>query len=161
MVKTEKTQEELRAEWRAMYARQYPPGFKRRRNAEQKAKQKRSQKRYGAQQHVIHMRRVRRLAARFLVGKNPAAQELFGCTPAELRAHLDATLCSGALQWHLCYHRHPREFDLDCLEDRKACFHYTNLYARKVCITTAPFPPPSRRAPSQAGSSHAVLETPV
>ena len=159
-----KTQEEKRAEWRARYARQYPPGFKRRRNAEQTAKQLASQNRYRKQPHVVWMRRIQLSVRNFLRGQSGSSEAaaLVGCTRDELRAHLDATLSrQDVLQWHLCYHRHPREFNLDCLEDRQACFHHSNMYARAVRLRTAAFPPPSQQAPSPASSSHAAPSVPV
>lgn len=159
-----KTVEEKRAEWRAMYARQYPEGFKRRRNAEQTRKQAASQARYRKRPHVICMRRLQVSVRNYLrgSGNSDEAASLVGCSPDKLRAHLDATLQGqDVLQWHLSYHRHPREFNLENLDDRKVCFHYTNMYARPVRLRTTAFQPPSLPVPLRASSSRAVLETEV
>lgn len=156
-----KTQEEKRAQWREMYARQYPPGFKRRRNAEQTAKQLIAQRRYQQQEGIIQMRKLQRQVRHYLKGGQPRDANIgrmVGCTPQELQAHLDATM-SGAnvLKWNLTYRRHPREFDLDREEDRAACFHFSNMYARPVRLHHASsFQCPSRLAPPPEDSSHAV-----
>ena len=159
-----KDQEQKRAEWRAIYARQYPVGFKRRRNAEQTAKQLIAQRRYMNSPGIYQRRKLQRCVRQYLEGRSTHVASMVGCTPQELRAHLEATM-SGAqvIQWHLSYIRHPREFNLDREEDRKICFHYSNMYARPVRLVSMPGSSqcPSQQAPSQVGSSRAVLSAQV
>ena len=159
-----KDQEQKRAEWRAIYARQYPVGFKRRRNAEQTERQLIAQRRYMKKEGIYQRRRLQRHVRQYLEGKSPHVASMVGCTPQEFQAHLEATM-SGAqvLKWHLSYRRHPREFNLDREADRMACFHYSNMYARPVRLVSMPGSSqyPSQQAPSQVGSSRAVLSAQV
>jgi len=149
--------DERRRKWRETYKKQYPTGFKRRRDAAQTGMQRAAQRRYEGRAGIGTMRRLQRQVRQYLVGKGKAAAAMVGCTSAQLREHLEQTL-QGAevLQWHLSYHRHPREFNLDREVDRNACFHYTNMYARPVRLSstvssTVSFPLPSQPAPSPAG----------
>jgi hypothetical protein len=58
--------------------------------------------------------------------------ELLGCTPDQLRAHLEAQFQPGmswgnADQWHIDHIRPCASFDLTDPAQQRACFHYTNL----------------------------------
>ena len=150
-------QETQRRLWREKYARMYPPGFKRRRNAEQTALQRASQRRYQSQSRVLLVRRLQRQVREYLAGTSKIAANMVGCTQAQLKEHLEATLTGApVLQWCLAYHKHPREFNLNQEEDQRACFHYSNMYARPIRVEGT-FRSPSQQAQSQAASSHAVL----
>ena len=154
-------QEEQRRIWREKYARMYPPGFKRRRNAEQTALQRASQRRYQRKEGVYQTRKLQRLVREYLSGRSKTAASMVGCTQAELKAHLDATIKgANALQWHLSYRRHPREFNLDREEDRCACFHFSNMYAKPIRVVGS-FQCPSQPVQLPEGSSREVLSRQV
>ena len=131
-------QEEQRRLWREKYARMYPPGFKRRRNAAQTALQRAAQRRYQKKEHVLLTRRLQRQVREYLAGTNKLAADMVGCSHGQLKSHLEASLgAAPVLQWHLAYHRHPREFNLNEREDQCACFHYSNLYAKPIHVEGA------------------------
>ena len=155
-------QEQQRAKWRAAYARKFPEGFKRRRNAAQRAKQRASQNKYNNQPGIIHTRRLQSTVREYLAGYTESAQAMVGCSVTDLRKHLDASL-GGApvMQWRLAYIRHPREFNLDNKDEQAICFHYTNMYARPLRLKPDSSLCPFRPAPSQAGSSRAGLSEQV
>ena len=69
-------QEEQRRLWREKYARMYPAGFKRRRNAAQTALQRAAQRRYQKKEHVLLTRRLQRQVREYLVPSTltPVAQ---------------------------------------------------------------------------------------
>lgn len=134
--------EEQRRRGREAYAKAYPPGFKRRRNAEQTKRQRAAQRRYQNQAKVVNARRLQRQVREYLAGTGKAAAAMIGCSQEQLKAHLESTI-GGAPNWKLAYHRHPRQFD----DDRGECHHYTNLYA-------IPIPQPgSFQCPSQPAQS--------
>ena len=142
-----------RARWRADYAQKFPEGFKRRRNAEQRAKQRAAQKKYNTRPAVRYSRMVRE----YLAGKGPKqARDIVGCSPQDLRRHLDASL-QGApvLKWALAYVRHPRHFNLEVDSDVAICFHYRNMYARPIRLKPDSSLSPCQPAPSPADSSRA------
>ena len=151
--------EELRRErWRASYARRYPAGFKRRRNAEQTARQRAAQRTYREKTNVGIMRKMHSQVRQYLEGKcrAPHIADIVGCTPEQLEAHLRAT-AEPSPKWHLSYRKPPREFELEREQDTRDCFHFSNLYAKSVhfnCAGASLFP--SQLAPSQANQSHAV-----
>ena len=145
--------EEQRRRGREAYARAYPPGFKRRRNAEQTKLQRAAQRRYQNQAKVVNARRLQRQVREYLAGTSKAAATMIGCSQEQLKAHLESTLAGAkVIEWKLGYHRHPREFD----DDRGACHHYTNLYAIPI-PQSGSFQCPLQQARSPTDSSHAVL----
>lgn len=149
-------QEEKRAQWRESYARRFPPGFPRRRNAEQTRKQLAAQQVYESRQPVMRIRRLQKVVRRLLKGPFKAGEQLVGCTHEQLVAHFNFP---G--QFCVAYLRHPREFNLDNMTERHAAFHYTNLYARPKSITAnsthaKSFQCPLQQAQSLAVSSHAA-----
>lgn len=142
------TPEERRLRWRQEYARQYPAGFKRRRNAKQHEKQAASKLFYKRQPHAKHMRIVRRQVIQYLQGKRDTFANVVGCSREHLKDHLNAFLVGQtALRWKLAYCRHPRTFDLTRFEDYRACFHWSNMYAEEIKISVPAFPRPSPLAP--------------
>jgi len=144
-------QDDKRARWREEYARKYPVGFPRRRNAEQTKKQLAAQCRYQQQEPIALTRKLQKQARTLLHGPSKPAEALVGCTHDQLCAHLDAP--EG--KWNLLYYTHPREYNLKDPVQQKACFNYRNMYARPT-ITPGTFQCPLRQAPSPEGSSRAV-----
>ena len=124
------TVEEQRRIGRASYARSYPLGLKRRRNAAQTALQRIAQRRYQLQPEVVNSRRLQRQVRHYISGKGKAGAAMIGCSQEDLKAHLDSTL-NGALvlQWKLAYRRPPSSF-VPC----EAGYHYTNIYAKPVAL---------------------------
>ena len=58
--------------------------------------------------------------------------ELIGCTPSELRLHLERQLLPGMTwqnhgQWHIDHIIPCAQFDLTDPEARRRCFHFSNL----------------------------------
>ena len=145
-------QEEQRRIWREMYAITYPPGFKRRRNAEQTRLQRVAQRRYQVQATVTNKRRLQRQVRDYLAGKGKAAANIVGCSQAQFKAHLERTLGGAVcLQWKVAYHRPPKEFDLTSAADQAVCFHYANMYATPVDAQASSLCP-SQLARSPTGS---------
>ena len=148
MMARDETPEERRLRWRQEYARQYPAGFKRRRNAEQHEKQAAAKRYHKRQAHVKQMRVVRQHVLQYLQGKRDSFASVVGCTREHLNDHLSACLSGQeTLQWKLAYRRHPRTFDLSRREDYLACFHWSNMYAESIKISVPAFPRPSPLAP--------------
>jgi len=63
-----------------------------------------------------------------------AAQEILGCSLSELRVHLERQFRPGMTWarygfygWHIDHIRPIAKFDLADLEQRRECFHYSNL----------------------------------
>ena len=128
--------DERRAYERAKYARNYPEGFKRRRNTEQTRAQRVAQRRYDRIRGGTRMRRLQAQVRNFLSGTSNAARELVGCTREELIVYLQPP--PNVLKWHLSYKVHPREFDLETQAEE--CFHYTNLMAKPVKLAPSQSP---------------------
>ena len=70
------------------------------------------------------------------IKKTESAMELLGCTVEVLREHLESTFKPGMTWenhsfegWHIDHIKAIANFDLEDLEQRKKCFHYTNLQA--------------------------------
>tara|TARA_B100000900_G_scaffold409732_2_gene426192 strand:+ start:543 stop:1022 length:480 start_codon:yes stop_codon:yes gene_type:complete len=64
--------------------------------------------------------------------KSASTMSLVGCSPAELRAHLESKFTGGMSwsnqgKWHVDHIRPCASFDLTDPDQQKACFHYTNL----------------------------------
>ena len=58
--------------------------------------------------------------------------EYVGCSPAFLREHLERLFSDGMTwenqgEWHVDHIRPCASFDLSTEEEKKRCFHYTNL----------------------------------
>jgi hypothetical protein len=58
--------------------------------------------------------------------------ELIGCSPFELRAHIESLFVAGMSwenrsEWHIDHKRPCSSFDMTKPEDVAACFHYSNL----------------------------------
>jgi hypothetical protein len=132
-----KTLEETRQQQRQQYHNLYPPGFKRRRNAEQTALQRAAQRNYDRRRGKAPARVLQKKVRNFLNGTCEQGAELVGCTREELQQHLEQGLAGNVFEWKLSYIKHPREFDLTDDEQCKLCFHYTNLRAlpTKSCAT--------------------------
>lgn len=129
--------ESRRRKWREQYSRSFPDGFKRRRNAEQTAKQRAAQRAYDQRRLNSPLRKLQISVRRFLSGKSDTAQDLIGCSREELLAHLESTLPPHVATWKLGYVTPPREFDLTKNDERKQCFHYSNLKAQATRLNHA------------------------
>jgi hypothetical protein len=73
-----------------------------------------------------------RALRRNFVKKSKRTFELIGCTPTELKAHLESKFLPGMTwenrrSWHVDHIRPISSFDLTKLEEQAVCFHYTNL----------------------------------
>ena len=144
---------------RVAYAKRYPPGFKRRRNAEQRKKQIIAQRRYRNQPHVLRATRYVRQVKQLLEGRSaPLVARYVGCSGKALHAYLQSTTTATA--WRLAFHVSAQSFDLTDEAERKRCFHYTNMYARPLTDTGAS-QSPLPQAPWQANSLHAELSAQV
>ena len=141
-----------RRKWREQYSRSFPAGFKRRRNAEQTAKQRAAQRAYDQRRFNSPLRKLQIRVRKFISGESDAAQDLIGCSRRDLLTHLESTLPPHVAKWKLSYVKLPREFDLTKEEDRKQCFHYSNLKAQPTMFNhaAATSQPPSTPAPLQA-----------
>ena len=76
----------------------------------------------------------RRRLARYVQKKTSNTVELLGCSPIELRLHLESLWMQGmswdnyGLEgWHIDHKLPITSFNLSCPEQVKKCFHYTNL----------------------------------
>jgi hypothetical protein len=68
------------------------------------------------------------------IAKSAPTMVLVGCTPDQLRAHLEAQFEPGMSWenyglrgWHIDHIRPCADFDLMDPEQQRQCFHYTNL----------------------------------
>jgi hypothetical protein len=68
------------------------------------------------------------------LSKSARTMELVGCSPEELRAHLEAQFTEGMTWdnygyrgWHIDHIKPCASFDLTDPEQQRQCFHYTNL----------------------------------
>lgn len=64
--------------------------------------------------------------------KHARTKDLIGCTVAEAKQYLQALFRPGMSwenhgKWHIDHIRPCTSFDLTNLEERRQCFHYTNL----------------------------------
>ena len=78
--------------------------------------------------------RLRKRVAKALGGKiaGKLGARWFGCSPAELMAHLEAQFTAGMTwenrgEWHVDHVRPLASFDLSDPEQRRLACHYTNL----------------------------------
>lgn len=76
----------------------------------------------------------RRRLRKYLDSKVGTTIELLGCSPSELRQHLESLWQEGMswsnyglYGWHIDHKRPVSSFDLSCKEQAKQCFHYSNL----------------------------------
>ena len=140
-----------RAAARDNYAKQYPHGFKRRRNALQREKQIIAQRRYNRQPHIVRATKYVRQVKAFIAGKKaPLVAPYIGCTREEFIAHLQST--TTAKRWRVVFHNSAQSFDLTNNDHCAHCFHYSNMYAVPFTHADAS-QSPSLPAPSQANSS--------
>ncbi len=75
--------------------------------------------------------RLYNLCKKFSVEKQIPTEELFGCSWAELKVHLEKQFAEG-MHWNhpklSIDHKIPCDiFDLTSLDEQRRCFHYTNL----------------------------------
>lgn len=81
------------------------------------------------------MRYLVRKLLRGKVKKTSSILALIGCTPSDLRLHIERTMLPwmtwenyGRL-WHVDHIRPCASFDLSIVEDQKTCFNFSNLCA--------------------------------
>ena len=157
-----KTPEEKRAKWRKEYRRKYPHGFKRRRTHAQTTLQLTAQHHYDTQPHVISAKRWQLKVRQYMQGSMAHAEELrdlIGLDASALRDYLAATMVGAQTHhWNITYYTSPRRFNLESEQDRRVCFHYTNMYAKPVTfshLNASQFPSPP--AQLQAAPTRAVF----
>jgi hypothetical protein len=85
----------------------------------------------------LHARLSENLRSRLhyaLVGcrKSGKTLELLGCSPADLKLHLESQFTPGMSwanygQWHIDHIKPCAKFDLSKPEEQRTCFHFTNL----------------------------------
>lgn len=78
------------------------------------------------------MRRLEKRTIEALGGRPTPIRALIGCTPLELKAHLESKFLPGMSwgnrgQWHMDHIRPLSSFDLADPEQRQAACHYTNV----------------------------------
>lgn len=80
------------------------------------------------------MNSIRRSLHYFVHAKGMSTFDLIGCTPNELRAHLESQFLPGMTWknygrngWHIDHKIPASKFDLTDPEQQKWCFHYSNL----------------------------------
>ncbi|MCX6865650.1 MAG: hypothetical protein NTV46_05415 [Verrucomicrobia bacterium] len=89
-------------------------------------------------QFVISERLRGRLRRALRNGRNSnatkfvSALDLVGCSPEHLIDHLQSQFQIGMTwenygEWHIDHIRPCNSFDLQCADEQRACFHYTNL----------------------------------
>jgi len=149
-----KTQEEKQAKWRKEYRLKYPPGFKRRRTHKQTVLQLTAQQRYEIQPHIAKAKMWQFKVRQYMQGSKANAEELrdlIGLDADALREYLAATMTGAQTShWKMTYYTSPRRFNLESLEDRRVCFHHTNMYAKPVTFShldASLFPSPPARLP--------------
>ena len=154
-----KTQDEKRAKWRAEYRIKYPPGFKRRRTHNQTVLQLTAQQRYETQPHIAKAKMWQYKVRKYMQGSRANAEELqnlIGLDANALQQYLAATMTGAQTShWKMTYYTSPRRFNLDSIDDRRVCFHYTNMYAKPVTFShldASLFP--LRPAPLQEAPTH-------
>jgi hypothetical protein len=102
---------------------------------EEKAiRRKKRQQRKMANPNYRAIKACRRRLARYIKNKNHNTVELLGCSPLQLREHLESLWKVGMSWdnygfegWHIDHKLPISSFDLSCPEQTKECFHYTNL----------------------------------
>ncbi len=77
-------------------------------------------------------KRLSFLLRKSIVSKTEQTFELLGISLTEFKAYLQENFKEGMTfenygQWHLDHKKPCYYFDLTKLEDRQACFHYTNI----------------------------------
>ena len=129
----------LRENERERIWRQTPEGKQRKRLYVERGKQRsnaRWRERYATEItfRIRHALRARlRLALKHCGIVEPRTTlELVGCTPVELRFHLEGKFLPGMSwhnhgKWHIDHIVPCAQFDLTNLEDRQRCFHFSNL----------------------------------
>lgn len=75
---------------------------------------------------------LRRRLREFIRVKKGKSSSFFGCTPAFLRKHIEQQFERGMSwenygEWHVDHIRPCASFDLAKLDERRACFHWSNL----------------------------------
>ena len=75
---------------------------------------------------------LRRRLREFIRVKKGKSSDFFGCTPAFLRNHVEQQFERGMSwenygDWHVDHIRPCASFDLSNLDERRACFHWSNL----------------------------------
>ena len=76
--------------------------------------------------------RTRNAIVRRRAYKTNTTSAFLGCTPAELKAHLESLFLPGMTwenraRWHIDHIRPCASFDLTDPEQQRCCFHFTNL----------------------------------
>lgn len=126
------TTEEQRAKRRDQYARCYPIGLKRKRDAKQREKQRVSQRNYELFVRKGPRRNLSTKVKLLSLGKGPEekCKDIVGCTRTEFIKHLRSTMVDPDVPtFRLCYHLPLRGFNMHDPEQAKKAYHYTNIYA--------------------------------
>ena len=126
------TTEQRRAIQRDRYAKCYPIGLKRKRDAKQREKQRIAQRNYELLVRKGPRRNLSIKVKQLSLGKGPEAKckEIVGCSRSEFIRHLRSTMVKpDVTSFRLCYHVPLRQFDMHDPEQAKKAFHYTNIYA--------------------------------
>lgn len=126
------TTDELRAQRRDSYARTYPIGLKRKRDAKQRAKQRVSQRNYELLVRKGPRRSLSTHVRLFSLGKGAEekCEDIVGCTRAAFMQHLKSTMVDpDVATFRLCYHLPLRQFNMHDPAQAKKAYHYTNIYA--------------------------------
>jgi len=159
------TTEQKRAKWRKEYRRKYPPGFKRRRTHVQTVLQLTAQHSYETQPHIAKAKQWQSKVRKYLNGSLAHAEELrdlIGLDASALRAYLAATMTGAQTHhWNITYYTSPRRFNLESKQDRRVCFHHTNMYAKPVTFShldASLFPLPPAQLPKAPTHEESVAQ---
>lgn len=126
------TTEEQRARGRDSYAKSFPIGLKRKRDAKQREKQRVSQRNYELLVRKGPRRNLSNKVKLLSLGKGPEKQctEIVGCTRSEFIQHLKSTMVDpNVATFRLCFHKPLRGFNMHDAKQAKKAYHYTNIYA--------------------------------
>lgn len=114
------------------YLRNYPQGFKRKRDSVQREKQRVAQRRYERERRAGPMRRSMHALRNFARGVkcgDTSCEELTGLSLPAFYQHIRSTLAVPDMPFTLRFYKPLKRFNLNDLEQVKKAMHYKNVYA--------------------------------
>ena len=114
------------------YLRNYPQGFKRKRDSVQREKQRVAQRRYERERRAGPMRRSMHALRNFARGVkcgDTSCEELTGLPRLEFHRHIRSMLAVPGMPFTLRFYRPLKRFNLNDPDQVKKAMHYKNVYA--------------------------------